>query len=87
MKKQNGMVNVEFLKSLMIVKNLSERQFAELVGVSHPQMNRIMNGKRGAGSKFIFGVLSQFPDVKYDQLFSSAKTLPKGNTVKKKNTA
>lgn len=87
MREHDGLVNIEFLKSLMIVKNLSEREFAELIGVSYPQINRVMNGKRGAGNKLILGVLNKFPEVRYEQLFSRAKELTKGNNSKKNRPA
>lgn len=80
-----NLIDTGFLKKLMKEKELSESEFAEKIGVSHSYVNRVMNNKRGAGKKFIYGVISVFPDVKLDQLFCSGNRLPKGN--KKVNTA
>jgi len=74
-----GSVDTDFLKSLMKVKNLSESQFAEIIGVSHSMVNRVINGNRGAGTKFIVGVLNNFEGVTIGQLIKCDHTLPKGN--------
>jgi hypothetical protein len=47
-------------------------------------VNRVVNGKRGGGTKFIFGILNTFPEVTYSQLIKSDATLPKGNKSPKK---
>jgi transcriptional regulator with XRE-family HTH domain len=83
MNAKDGTVDTKFLKSLMKVKNLSESQFADRIGVSHSMVNRVLNGKRGAGTKFLIGILRAFDDVSMDQIYSSVKQLPKGNKVKK----
>lgn len=75
-------VDVEFLNSLMTVKGLTESEFAQTIGVSRSTMSRVINGKRGAGNKFIFGILNTFPDVSYGQLIKPAHPLPKGNKNK-----
>lgn len=85
MKPNNGMVDTEFLKSLMKVKNLSESEFADAIGVSHSMVNRVLNGKRGAGTKFIIGVLNNFAGVEMSQLIRYDSPLTKGN--KKPKTA
>lgn len=77
-------IDVEFLNSLMKVKGLTESEFAQTIGVSHSMVNRVMNGKRGAGNKFIFGILDTYPDVSYGQLIKHDRTLPKGNKASKK---
>lgn len=83
MNAKDGIVDTQFLKSLMKVKNLSESQFADRIGVSHSMVNRVLNGKRGAGAKFLIGILNAFEDVTMNQIYSCVKTLPKGNKVKK----
>ena len=85
-KKMNNAVtvDVEFITSLMKVKNLTESEFAASIGVSHSMVNRVLNGKRGAGNKFIAGVLATFPDVTYGQIIKSAHVLTKGNRSPKK---
>lgn len=85
MKTNFGMVDTEFLKSLMKVKNLSASEFAEVIGVSHSMVSRVLNGKRGAGTKFIVGVLNNFEGVEMSQLFRYDRVLPKVN--KKAKTA
>jgi transcriptional regulator with XRE-family HTH domain len=81
---KNASIDIEFLTSLMKVKGLSESEFAEKIGVSRSMVNRVMNGKRGAGNKFVFGVLQTYPDVSYGQLIKSDKQLTKGNKLSKK---
>lgn len=83
MKTNNSLIDTDFLKSLMKVKNLTESQFAEKIGVSRSTVNRVMNGNRGAGSKFLYGVLSNFPDVSYGQLINHDTLLTKGNRKNK----
>jgi transcriptional regulator with XRE-family HTH domain len=78
-------VDVDFLNSLMKVKGLSESDFAQTIGVSHSMVNRVLNGKRGAGNKFIFGILNTFTDVSYGQLIKHERQLPKGNRHPKKS--
>lgn len=78
-------VDVELIASLIKVKNLSESEFAEAIGVSHSTVNRVMNGKRGAGTKFISGVLSAFPDISYGQLIKCDLPLTKGNKDAKRS--
>lgn len=77
-------VDVDFLNSLMKVKGLTESEFAQAIGVSHSMVNRVVNGKRGAGNKFIFGILDTFKDVSYGQLIKHDRVLPKGNKSPKK---
>ena len=72
-------LDIDFLTSLMKVKGLSESEFAHAIGVSHSMVNRVINGKRGGGNKFIFGILNAFPDVSYSQLINNDRILPKGN--------
>lgn len=83
--KKSVTIDVEFLNSLMKVKNLTECEFAHVIGVSHSMVNRVVNGKRGGGTKFIFGILNAFPDVTYSQLIKSGPLLPKGNKNPKKS--
>lgn len=78
-------VDVDLVNSLMKVKGLSESEFAHKIGVSHSMVNRVINGKRGAGNKFIFGILSAFSDVTYSQLIKHDETLTKGNKPPKKS--
>lgn len=77
-------VDVEFIASLMKVKGLSESEFASKIGVSHSMVNRVINGKRGAGNKFIFGIMNAFSDVSYSQLIKHDNVLTKGNKVTRK---
>ncbi|MEK4921987.1 helix-turn-helix transcriptional regulator [Cytobacillus sp. FSL R5-0569] len=77
-------VKVNFLKKYLNDNNLSESKFAETIGVAHSTVNRIFNGKRNPGSKFIAGVLKNYTDLNFDSVFSYENELPKGN---KKHTA
>jgi transcriptional regulator with XRE-family HTH domain len=76
---QDIKVRNEFLSNYLIKNDLSEREFAKAIGVAHSTVNRVLNGKRNPGSKFIAGVLRNFPDLAFEQVFSYGSTLPKGN--------
>ncbi|MGG3480614.1 helix-turn-helix transcriptional regulator [Peribacillus frigoritolerans] len=75
------LVKTEFLRSYLNDRKLSERQFAELIGVAHSTVNRILNGKRNPGGKFVSGVLQNFSDLSFDQVFSYRRILPKSDKV------
>lgn len=72
-------VKVDFLRKYLEENKLSESQFAELIGVSHSTVNRIFNGKRNPGSKFIAGVLKNFNCLTFEEVFTYETKLPKGN--------
>ncbi len=72
-------VNVEFLKNYIKEKGLSESELAISIGVAHSTVNRVLNGKRNAGGKFITGVLNTFPELAFEQVFICINKLPKGN--------
>ncbi|MGG4470057.1 helix-turn-helix transcriptional regulator [Paenibacillus alvei] len=71
-------VKADFLREYLKKNELSESQFAEIIGVSHSTVNRIFNGKRNPGSKFIAGVLKNFNNLSFDQVFTYELNLPKG---------
>lgn len=79
MSNQQIVVKTDVLKQYMDKNNLSEKEFAEIIGVSHSTVNRVLNGKRNPGSKFIAGVLTNFSDLTFDTVFSYRNELPKGN--------
>lgn len=81
------LVRTEFLRNYLTDNNLSESQFAETIGVAHSTVNRILNGKRNPGSKFIAGVLKNFNDLSFEIVFSYENELPKGNTENISKTA
>jgi len=72
-------VKVDFLRNYLFQKELSESRFAEVIGVAHSTVNRVLNGKRNPGSKFIAGVLKNFSDLSFEEVFSYESKLPKGN--------
>jgi transposase len=72
-------VKVDFLSDYIKEKGLSESEFANLIGVAHSTVNRVLNRKRNAGGKFITGVLSNFPELSFEQVFICITELPKGN--------
>lgn len=73
-------VKAAFLKKYLNDNDLSESKFAEMIGVAHSTVNRIFNGKRNPGSKFIAGVLKNFNDLNFDDVFTYESELPKGKT-------
>jgi transcriptional regulator with XRE-family HTH domain len=76
---QDIKVNVNFLRNYLAENNLSESDFAKTIGVAHSTVNRVLNGKRNPGGKFIAGVLKNYPDLTFDKVFIYSATLPKGN--------
>jgi transcriptional regulator with XRE-family HTH domain len=76
-------VDIEFIRSYMKVKGLGESEFAHKIGVSHSMLNRVLNGKREAGNKVIFGILAAFNELKVDQFCSYDNGLTKGNKKQK----
>lgn len=71
-------VKTDFLRKYLFENNLSESQFAQIIGVAHSTVNRVLNGKRNPGSKFIAGVLKNFSDLNFDTVFAYECNLPKG---------
>ncbi|OCA87329.1 helix-turn-helix transcriptional regulator [Pseudobacillus wudalianchiensis] len=71
-------VRTKVLRKYLKDNRLSEVQFAEMIGVAHSTVNRVLNGKRNPGSKFIAGVLKNFSDLNFEQIFSYNNELPKG---------
>lgn len=72
-------VKVDFLNRYLKDNDLSESDFAKSIGVAHSTVNRVLNGKRNPGGKFITGVLANFSDLKFEQVFTYINELPKGN--------
>lgn len=71
------LVNVDFLQTYLKKKGISQCRFAEEVGVTQSTVNRIMNGKRNPGGKFVTGVLQGFNDLSFDEVFSCSDKLLK----------
>ncbi len=71
-------VKIDFLRKHLKNNDLSEKEFAEKIGVAHSTVNRILNGKRHPGGKFVTGVLSNFNDLTFDEVFTYDNSLPKG---------
>lgn len=76
---QDIQIKKEFLNNYLVKNNLSERDFAKSIGVAHSTVNRVLNGKRNPGSKFIAGVLKNFPDLTFEKVFIFNAILPKGD--------
>ncbi len=72
-------VRIDFLNNYLIQNKLSESEFAQSIGVAHSTVNRVLNGKRNPGGKFIAGLLKNFPDLTFEQVFTYDCDLPKGN--------
>jgi transcriptional regulator with XRE-family HTH domain len=63
------MLNIDYIKSLMVSHNMTIGQLAVKFGISKAQLSRLLQKKRGAGSKTITGILKAFPDADKDSLF------------------
>lgn len=69
------LINLDFLQAYLKDKDISQSQFADAVGVTQTTVNRVMNGKRNPGGKFIAGVLKSFNDLSFDEVFYYGKAL------------
>lgn len=63
------LLNIEFLKELMMKKGWSINQLALKTGLSSATVSRILTGKRGAGTRTLKGIRRAFPDEPLDKLF------------------
>jgi transcriptional regulator with XRE-family HTH domain len=60
-------VRPERVRALMAARHWSEKDLAEAIGVNHSQVNRVLNGRRRPGAKFIAGMLSL--GISFDEVF------------------
>lgn len=72
-------LNEDVLRDYLKENNVSEANFAKKIGVAHSTVNRVLNGKRNPGGKFISGVLTEYPDLTFEEVFILNNNLPKGN--------
>lgn len=63
-------LNVKFMKKYMQDKGHSEIKYASIIGVSPSMLNRVLNGKREAGKKVIFGILSADSELNIEKILS-----------------
>lgn len=76
---QSIYLNKDVLRDYLKEHNISEASFAKKIGVAHSTVNRVLNGKRNPGGKFISGVLIEYPDLTFEEVFILNINLPKGN--------
>lgn len=62
-------VDIEKLSALIAGKYSSQRTAARAMGISHSYLSKVLSGKRRPGKKFIDGILEDFKDIKYEELF------------------
>ena len=79
MAKQAIFLDSKVLRSYLTKNDISEAEFARKIGVAHSTVNRVLNGKRNPGGKFISGVLTEFKDLSFNEVFIFKVNLPKGN--------
>ncbi|EPS51477.1 DNA-binding protein [Clostridium botulinum CFSAN002367] len=63
------MPNKEYILELVNKNNWSQNKFAKKAGVSNATISRWINGKRGAGSELIAGIIRVFPNESINKLF------------------
>lgn len=61
--------NKKYIIDLMHKNNWSQNKFAIKAGVSKTTISRWVNGKRGAGSGLIAGIIRAFPNESINKLF------------------
>lgn len=76
---QSIYLNGDVLRDYLKEHNISEANFAKKIGVAHSTVNRVLNGKRNPGGKFISGVLTEYPELTFEKVFIFNMILPKGN--------
>lgn len=76
-------LNVQALRLFLDENNITEAEFARDIGVAHGTVNRVMNGKRNAGGKFISGLISflRKRNLGIEQFFIFNNNLPKGESA------
>ena len=79
MSKQAIFLDSNILRNYLKVNGISEAEFAKKIGVAHSTVNRVLNGKRNPGGKFISGVLTEYRDLSFNEVFIFETDLPKGN--------
>ena len=57
------MINVEFVKTLMKERNLSQKALAVDTHLTETCISRVLNGKRNGSIEFLEGLIRAFPDV------------------------
>lgn len=61
--------NKKYILELINRNNWSQNKFAKKAGVSNATISRWINGKRGAGSELIAGIIKAFPNEPINKLF------------------
>lgn len=62
-------LNVQYVEVLMERKGWSMRRLASRAGLSAATVSRIINGRRGAGTRALEGFRKAFPEEPVDKLF------------------
>lgn len=61
--------NVEKLKEFMKENNYNQSKFANALGLTRGSVNRIINGKRNPGGRFMSAFKHKFPQESLDDFF------------------
>jgi len=75
--REHDLVNLDKVRAFMAYKDWSEYELAKAMKVSYSFINRVMNGKRKPGPKFIAGLIRAGMDP--ESVFYLPKPLPTGN--------
>lgn len=75
-------LKIERLKEYIARNNMSEKEFAEKIGISYPEFYRVLRGIRNPGAKFIASLLDACGDLKYEDVFYSEE-ISKGKSKNK----
>lgn len=76
---QTILLKENVLRNYLQKNSISEAELAKKIGVAHSTVNRVLNGKRNPGGKFISGILTKYPDLTFEKVFIFNSSLPKGN--------
>ncbi|MFD1677433.1 helix-turn-helix transcriptional regulator [Alicyclobacillus fodiniaquatilis] len=62
-------VNVEKLSDLLLERGWSQQRLAKELCVNPSYVSLVVNRRRNPSSRFVSGVLSAFPSVRFEELF------------------
>lgn len=76
---------IERIKQVITYANMSERAFAERIGVKQNTLNQQIKGERGISLDIVSKILISFENISAEWLMRGEGEMMKGNEVAKSN--
>ncbi|MDJ0304750.1 helix-turn-helix transcriptional regulator [Dehalobacter sp.] len=70
--------NMKYIQDLVFKQGWSQTEFANELGMSRAEVNRLFNGRRKGGTKLAGNLIRVFPNEPIDKLFFLHQVLPVG---------